>query len=148
MAYLNTTMIARLLEDAKSSKKRIARKAYKEIMQISHLETKVDLITNMARNCCFEKLAQKAFADLKKEMSTSGEYSAEQEAGQMEEMVYYGCRMPSIRVLAIEHILGLLEDGKIPIDADGSAKFLNFVLEKTKNKESATVLRAQRILHR
>jgi len=146
MAILNTKIIAQFLEDTKNSNEKIARNAYKKIMRISHLQTKVDLITQMARNCCFEKLAQKAFAGLKKEMSTSGEYSAEEEAGQMEEMVYYGCRVPKIRGLAIEHILGLLEDGKLQIDADGTAKFLNFVLEKTKNNESPTVLRAKRIL--
>jgi hypothetical protein len=146
MVIQNSRIISQLLEDMRSSNEKTARSAYKKVLKIPDLVTKVGLITFMARNCSFEKPAQKAFADLKKEMSASGEYTPEEQAGQLEEMVYYGCRVPKIRILAIEHILGLIEEGKIRTDADGAVRFLSFIVENAKDKESPTVLRARRIM--
>lgn len=146
MLMINTKALSKLLQDLKSSDEKAAKRSYARILQITHLETRIYAITYAARNCCWDKLAKKAFSDLCEEMSKSGEYTAEQEAGQMEDMVYLGCKIPSIRISAIEYILGLIEDGKIRKDIDGTKKFLYFIVEKTKNKESSSVLRAKRIL--
>lgn len=146
MVLVNAKALSQIFQDLKGSDEETANSAYTKILQIQHLETRVDAITYVARNCGWDKIAKKAFSDLCRQMSMSGEYSAEQEAGQMEEMVYIGCKIPSIRISAIEYILGLIEDGKIKKDIDPTKKFLDFILEKTKDKGSSTVLRAKRIL--
>jgi|GEM_PF-2859574 len=143
---INNAVLGQVIRDLGSDDERTADRAYDTVLRVGHLETRVDLISHAARNCAWERTAKRAFSDLLREMGRSGEYTAEQEAGQLEEMVYYGCKVPAIRVSAIEHILGLLEAGKLDKNIDGSQNFLSFVLEKTKDKTSSTVLRAKRIL--
>jgi hypothetical protein len=143
---IDRAVLRQVIQDLGSVDEGIASRAYETALRVQHLETRVDLLSYAARNCEWEGIAKKAFGDLLRDMSTSGEYTAEQEAGQLEEMVYYGTKIPSIRVSAIEHILGLIEDRKLDKDIEGSHKFLSFVLEKTKDKGSPTVLRAKRIL--
>jgi hypothetical protein len=145
MVFVDVKALRQMFQDVTSMNEIAATRAYEKIVKIPHLETRVDAITYAARNTSWENIAKKAFSDLCSQMSSSREYTPQQEAGQMEEMVYYGCKVPSIRVSAIEHILGLIESGKIEKDIDPTRKFLDFVLEKTKNKESPTVLRAKLI---
>jgi|APFre7841882724_1041349.scaffolds.fasta_scaffold221789_1 hypothetical protein len=145
MVFVDMPALSQAFRALEGDDEKAAKKAYKSVLGIKHLETRVDAITHAARHSCWEKIAKKAFTDLCRQMAKSGEYSAEQQAGQMEDMVYLGCRIPSLRISAIEHILDLIEKGRLDKDGEGSVKFLDFVLEKTKDKESPTVLRAKRI---
>jgi len=138
--------LASVIQNLGSTDEETARRAYETVLRVGHLVTRIDLKTYAARNCEWERLAKRAFSDLLSEMATSGEYNAEEEAGQLQEMVFNGSKIPSIRVSAIEHILGLLEAGRLDKVTEGSQDFLSFVTEKTKDKGSSTVLRARRIL--
>ena len=110
---------------------------------IPHVETRLSLLEHAARYCGSPKLATEAFTELCEELKA---FTAEEKVGQVEDIIRYGSKVSTIRLLAMQYAVELVERGELEKNSGVTQEMLRFIAEVVRDKESKVVRKARALL--
>jgi hypothetical protein len=132
-----------LMTQLESSDEPTVRRALKTVNRITDDRMRLSLLEHAARHCGSSELATTAFTKMCDVLKA---YPGEQKAGQVEDIIRYGSKVPAIRLLAMQYVVELVERGELNRHDPQAQEMLQFIAEVIRDKHSKVVVKARALL--
>lgn len=115
-----------LVKQLESDDDHTVQRALLAIRSIPQAPTRLSLLEHAARHCGSPELAAEAFETLCEELEP---FTAEEKAGQVEDIIRYGSKVLAIRHMAMRYAVELVERGELDQDDRAVQSMLQFIAQ-------------------